>query len=453
MTGFYPQDTPLDAQGYQDLPFERLVNALQGERSLSHSPLFQVMFNHQQSRPGALVGMLAGLQVERLEWQGRTAQFDLQLDTHEEGEHLLASLTYATDLFDAARIEGMAEHWRNVLAGIVANPEAAIGELPMLTPHQVEATLYGLNTTQQRYPSPECVHLHIEAQAAATPDACALVFGEHALSYRELNQRANRLAWQLRDLGVGPEVRVGVACERSLELVIGLLAILKAGGAYVPLDPEYPAERLAYMVEDSGISLLLIQAQVQARLPLPESLPVVCLEPITVGDSDCVENLPNLASAQNLAYVIYTSGSTGRPKGAGNSHGALYNRLAWMQDAYALNTADRVLQKTPFSFDVSVWELFWPLMHGATLVVAAPGAHRDPQQLAALIVKHAITTLHFVPSMLHAFISVDEAVQCRSLRRIVCSGEALPMALQRQTLRPPGTTRQSHRSATATVQG
>ncbi|WP_019411376.1 amino acid adenylation domain-containing protein [Pseudomonas psychrophila] len=434
------RDRSLDAQGYQDLPFERLVNALQGERSLSHSPLFQVMFNHQQSRPGALGGMLAGLQVERLEWQGRTAQFDLQLDTHEEGEHLLASLTYATDLFDAARIEGMAEHWRTLLVGIVASPECAIGELPMLAPHQVEATLYGLNTTQQAYPGPECVHLHIEAQAAASPDTCALVFGEHALSYRELNQRANRLAWQLRDLGVGPEVRVGVACERSLELVVGLLAILKAGGAYVPLDPEYPTERLAYMVEDSGISLLLTQAHVQAGLPLSESLPVVCLE---IEDQKIAgqarsysdHNLPNLTQPENLAYLIYTSGSTGRPKGAGNSHGALYNRLAWMQDAYGLNTADRVLQKTPFSFDVSVWEFFWPLMHGATLVVAAPGAHRDPQQLAALIVKHAITTLHFVPSMLHAFINADEAVECRSLRRIVCSGEALPMALQRQTLR------------------
>ena len=436
------RDRSLDAQGYQDLPFERLVNALQGERSLSHSPLFQVMFNHQQSRPGALGAMLAGLQIESLEWQARTASFDLQLDTHEEGEQLLASLTYATDLFDAARIEGMAEHWRNLLAGIVSDPECVIGELPMLTPQEVEATLHGLNATQQRYPGPDCVHVAIEAQAAATPDACAVVFGEYALSYRQLNERANRLAWQLRDQGVGPEVRVGVACERSWELVIGLLAILKAGGAYVPLDPQYPAERLAYMFDDSGISLLLTQAHVQAALALPESLPVMCLDieaqkiarPARPYNRR-VENLPNLACAQNLAYVIYTSGSTGRPKGAGNSHGALYNRLAWMQDAYGLSAADRVLQKTPFSFDVSVWEFFWPLMCGATLVVAAPGAHRDPQQLAALIVEQAITTLHFVPSMLQAFIGADEAVQCRSLRRIVCSGEALPMALQRQTLR------------------
>ncbi|WP_353231753.1 amino acid adenylation domain-containing protein [Pseudomonas helleri] len=435
------RDRALDAQGYQDVPFERLVNALQGERSLSHSPLFQVMFNHQQSRPGALRGMLAGLQVESLEWQGRTAQFDLQLDTHEEGEHLLASLTYATDLFDAPRIEAMAAHWRTLLAGVVANPECAISELPMLDAHEIEATLYGLNATQQHYPGPACVHQHIEAQAAATPDACALVFAGQSLNYRELNQRANRLAHQLRESGVGPEVRVGVACERSLELVIGLLAILKAGGAYVPLDPEYPAERLAYMVEDSGISLLLTQAHVQ--MALPPHIPVMILAP-TVGaslprdlsnDHERAENLTNLAHPENLAYVIYTSGSTGRPKGAGNSHGALYNRLAWMQQAYGLSAADRILQKTPFSFDVSVWEFFWPLMHGATLVVAAPGAHRDPQQLAQLIVEQRITTLHFVPSMLQAFINSDEAAQCRSLRRIVCSGEALPIALQRQTMR------------------
>ena len=430
------RDRSLNAQGYQDLPFERLVHALQGERSLSHSPLFQVMFNHQQSRPGALGAMLVGLHVESLEWQARTAQFDLQLDTHEEGEQLMASLTYATDLFDAQRIERLAGHWRNLLAAIVANPQCAVGELEMLAAHEVETTLYGLNATQQTYPGPECVHWHIEAQAAATPQACALVFGPQRLSYQALNQRANRLARQLRELGVGPEVRVGVACERSLELVIGLLAILKAGGAYVPLDPEYPAERLAYLFEDSGISLLLTHAQVQASLPLPEGLPVVCLE---ASDEAWAEhsgdNLPNLTSAHNLAYVIYTSGSTGRPKGVGNSHGALYNRLAWMQEAYGLSTVDRVLQKTPFSFDVSVWEFFWPLMHGATLVVAAPGAHRDPQQLATLIVEQAITTLHFVPSMLQAFIGADEAAQCASLRRIVCSGEALPMALQRQTLR------------------
>ncbi|MGO3029294.1 condensation domain-containing protein [Pseudomonas helleri] len=272
------RDRALDAQGYQDVPFERLVNALQGERSLSHSPLFQVMFNHQQSRPGALRGMLAALQVESLEWQGRTAQFDLQLDTHEEGEHLLASLTYATDLFDAPRIEAMAAHWRTLLAGVVANPECTISELPMLAAQEIEATLYGLNATQQHYPDPACVHQHIEAQAAATPEACALVFAGQSLSYRELNQRANRLAHQLRENGVGPEVRVGVACERSLELVIGLLAILKAGGAYVPLDPEYPAERLAYMVEDSGISLLLTQAHVQ--MALPPHIPVMILDPV-----------------------------------------------------------------------------------------------------------------------------------------------------------------------------
>ncbi len=428
------RDRSLDAQGYQDVPFERLVNALQGERSLSHSPLFQVMFNHQQSRPGALGGMLAGLQVESLEWQGRTAQFDLQLDTHEEGERLLASLTYATDLFDAERIDTLARHWRNLLGAIVANPECAIGELPMLSAGESEATLYGLNATQQHYGGPECVHLHIEAQAAATPDACALVFAGHSLTYEQLNQQANRLAHQLREQGVGPEVRVGIACERSLELVIGLLAILKAGGAYVPLDPEYPAERLAYMFEDSGISLLLTQAHLLGALPVPAGLAHLCLEKASNGlDDYSADNLSNTACADNQAYVIYTSGSTGKPKGAGNSHGALYNRLAWMQDAYDLTPADRVLQKTPFSFDVSVWEFFWPLMHGATLVVAEPGAHRDPQQLAALIVEQAITTLHFVPSMLQAFISADEAAGCTSLQRIVCSGEALPMALQRQT--------------------
>ena len=240
----------------------------------------------------------------------------------------------------------------------------------------------------------------------------------------------------MRAQGVGPEVLVGIACDRSFEMVVGLLAILKAGGAYVPLDPEYPLDRLSYMIEDSGISLLLTQEHLLAQLPTPDNVRTLCLHAEADWLSDLPgTDLPNLAVAENLAYVIYTSGSTGKPKGAGNRHVALHNRLEWMQEAYNLLPTDRVLQKTPFSFDVSVWEFFWPLMKGATLVIAAPGEHRDPQRLAALIVEQAITTLHFVPSMLSAFIGADEALACTSLQRIICSGEALPMELQRQTLR------------------
>ncbi|CAG8871172.1 Tyrocidine synthase 3 [Pseudomonas fluorescens] len=270
-----------------------------------------------------------------------------------------------------------------------------------------------------------------ERQAQATPDAVALVFGDRQLSYRQLNQAANRLALTLIGRGVGPEVLVGVAAQRSLEMVVALLAILKAGGAYLPLDPDYPEERLAYMIEDSGIALLLQQRSLDVVLPVPAALPTLLLD--VPEDLDTELANPQVAlSPEHLAYVIYTSGSTGKPKGAGNRHLALSNRLYWMQQAYGLDASDRVLQKTPFSFDVSVWEFFWPLITGAQLVIAEPGAHRDPAQLTALIERHGISTLHFVPSMLQVFLQSPDLAGCHSLRRIVCSGEALPLEAQAQ---------------------
>ncbi|MBV6289200.1 amino acid adenylation domain-containing protein, partial [Pseudomonas aegrilactucae] len=251
------------------------------------------------------------------------------------------------------------------------------------------------------------------------------------LSYAELNSRANQLAHALIARGVGPDVLVGIAAERSIEMVVGLLAILKAGGAYVPLDPEYPRERLSYLFEDSAIGLLLTQQHLLEQLPVPHSLPVLALD--TLDLSAHAQSNPGVdLHPENLAYVIYTSGSTGKPKGAGNRHSALTNRLCWMQQAYALDARDSVLQKTPFSFDVSVWEFFWPLMTGARLVVAAPGDHRDPARLVALINQHRISTLHFVPSMLQAFLLDENVPGCTSLTRIVCSGEALPVDAQQQ---------------------
>ncbi|KPG68228.1 amino acid adenylation domain-containing protein, partial [Pseudomonas libanensis] len=271
----------------------------------------------------------------------------------------------------------------------------------------------------------------IEAQVAATPEAPALVFGEQQLNYDQLNRRANQLAHKLIELGVGPDALVGIAAERSLDMVIGLLAVLKAGGAYVPLDPEYPQDRLAYMIEDSGIGLLLTQQHLLSQLPIPAALPVLALDQLDM--SAYAEVNPEIAvDGENLAYVIYTSGSTGQPKGAGNRHSALTNRLCWMQQAYALTDADTVLQKTPFSFDVSVWEFFWPLMTGARLAIAGPGDHRDPATLVSLIQRYQVSTLHFVPSMLQVFLLDENVARCTSLKRIVCSGEALPVDAQQQ---------------------
>ena len=418
----------LQAQAHQDLPFEQLVEALQPERSLSHNPLFQVMFNHQ-AKAHASAQQLPGLRIANLEWDTQSAQFDLSLDTQETDDGLWASLTYATDLFSAVTASRMIGHWLSLLRSAVADPTLALQDLSMLAASERQQRVCEWNATERAYPQGQWVHQLIEARVLAQPDAPALIFAGQLLSYAELNRRANRLAHRLIEAGVGPDVLVGLAVERSIEMVVGLLAVLKAGGAYVPLDPEYPPERLAYMLEDSGVKLLLTQAHLP--LPVPQGLETLVLGESTFeGYSE--ENPGVMLDGENLAYVIYTSGSTGQPKGAGNRHSALLNRLQWMQEAYGLEASDSVLQKTPFSFDVSVWEFFWPLMTGARLVVAAPGDHRDPAKLVSLINQQNVTTLHFVPSMLQAFLQDPAVSSCQSLQRIVCSGEALPADAQHQ---------------------
>ncbi|POH42377.1 non-ribosomal peptide synthetase [Pseudomonas fluorescens] len=422
----------LDAQSHQDLPFEQLVEALQPERSLSRNPLFQVLFNHQsQARLASTSQQLPDLRIESLEWGTQTAQFDLSLDTQETVDGLWATLTYATDLFDAATPNRMARHWQNLLQAMLDDPHQRVAQLPLLEPLEHQVIVEQWNDTAQDYRLEDSVQRQIEAQVRRTPNAQALVFGAQTLSYTQLNARANRLAHRLIQAGVAPDVLVGVAMERSIEMVVALLAVLKAGGAYVPLDPDYPRERLAYMLQDSNVPLLLTQAHLLQALPVSTPSHCLVVEPDDHWLSEYADTDPDVAvDAENLAYVIYTSGSTGQPKGAGNRHCALTNRLLWMQQAYTLGAEDTVLQKTPFSFDVSVWEFFWPLMTGARLVVAAPGDHRDPSKLVELINRHQVTTLHFVPSMLHAFLQDSQVASCQGLRRIICSGEALPVGVQ-----------------------
>ncbi|TEL04947.1 amino acid adenylation domain-containing protein [Pseudomonas aeruginosa] len=426
------KDTVLGAQAHQDLPFERLVEAFKVERSLSHSPLFQVMYNHQPLVADIeALDSVAGLSFGQLDWKSRTTQFDLSLDTYEKGGRLYAALTYATDLFEARTVERMARHWQNLLRGMLENPQASVDSLPMLDAEERGQLLEGWNATAAEYPLQRGVHRLFEEQVERTPTAPALAFGEERLDYAELNRRANRLAHALIERGVGADRLVGVAMERSIEMVVALMAILKAGGAYVPVDPEYPEERQAYMLEDSGVELLLSQSHL--KLPLAQGVQRIDLDQADAWLENHAENNPGIElNGENLAYVIYTSGSTGKPKGAGNRHSALSNRLCWMQQAYGLGVGDTVLQKTPFSFDVSVWEFFWPLMSGARLVVAAPGDHRDPAKLVALINREGVDTLHFVPSMLQAFLQDEDVVSCTSLKRIVCSGEALPADAQQQ---------------------
>ncbi|MBV4533890.1 non-ribosomal peptide synthase/polyketide synthase [Pseudomonas sp. SWRI107] len=423
------REMALGAQAHQDLPFEQLVEALQPERSLAINPLFQVMYNHQHANADRVGQQLPGLQAEALRLDNRTAQLDLALETYDLRDGFSAVLIYATDLFEANRIERLASHWLNLLHSIVDNPHGRIDQLPMLDTDERQQALLGWNATATEYPLDTPVQRLIEAQVQRTPQAEALVFGDVRLSYAELDARANQLAHHLVGQGVGPDVLVGIAAERSIEMVVGLLAVLKAGGAYVPLDPELPAERLAYMFEDSGIGLLLTQSHLS--LPMPAGLKLLALDQLDLSTYPTTN--PNITVApENLAYVIYTSGSTGKPKGAGNRHSALTNRLCWMQQAYGLDNSDTVLQKTPFSFDVSVWEFFWPLMTGARLAVAGPGDHRDPARLVELIQQYQVTTLHFVPSMLQAFLTDAGVSNCTGLKRIVCSGEALPVDAQQQ---------------------
>ncbi|WP_296265941.1 non-ribosomal peptide synthetase [Pseudomonas sp. UBA6562] len=421
-----------DAQAHEDLPFEQLVEALQVPRSLSHNPLFQALHTHQDGVRQAGSLSVPNLTAEPLHSEGETAQLDLTLETQDDGQQLGAALVYASDLFARTSVERMARHWLNLLHGIVAEPNTSVATLPLLDAAERTQIVERWNATANTdYPLHLPVHRLIERQAQATPDAPALRFGDCHLSYRELDRRANGLAHHLAGLGVGPDVLVGIAVERSVEMVVGLLAILKAGGAYVPLDPEYPAERLAYMVDDSRIALLLTQSHL--HLPCPAQVPQLALDTLVLP-LDVQQGPDVTVDPEHLAYVIYTSGSTGKPKGAGNRHRALTNRLCWMQQAYGLGAEDRVLQKTPFSFDVSVWEFFWPLMTGACLVVAGPGDHRDPQRLVELIRQHDVSTLHFVPSMLQMFLLDETVGTCQSLRRIVCSGEALPIDAQEQVL-------------------
>ncbi|CAG9164010.1 non-ribosomal peptide synthase/polyketide synthase [Cupriavidus pampae] len=419
------REAALGAQAHQDLPFEQLVEALQPERSLNHHPLFQVMFNHQRDSR-AVLARLSGLTVEPHAVGEQAAQFELVLDSIEQDDgQLKLTLRYAAELFEPRTIAAMATHYEALVRALAERPETPVAEVPLLTAS--ESTLlrdWSENTAVHEAVEP--VHHQIERRVRARPDAVAVVFGDQSLTYAALNARANRLAHRLIAEGVRPDMPVGIIAERSLEMVVGLLAIMKAGGAYVPIDPEYPRDRIAYMIESSGMTLLL--GQPHLRQP---GVAWLSLE----DNDDSADHDPQVPlHAEHLAYVIFTSGSTGKPKGAANRHGALSNRIAWMQQAYALTAQDTVLQKTPFSFDVSVWEFFCPLMIGARLVVANPGDHRDPARLVALIRAHDVSTLHFVPSMLGAFMAHDGVEACTSLRRIVCSGEALPAEVQGQVL-------------------
>ena len=400
---------------HQDLPFEKLVEELQPVRDLSRSPLFQVMFVLQNAPRENLE--LPGLTLSQLASGNKTAKFDLTMFVTEGRRGLLVSLEYNTDLFEAATIERMLGHFQTVLESVVADPEQRVSNCALMPVAEKEQLLVEWNDTAVDYGPAQTLDQLISAQVARTPDNVAVIFEDEPLTYAELDRRADALAIELQRRGVAPDVMVGICMERSVELVVALVAVLKAGGAYVPLDPGYPRERLQFMVEDAKPAVVLTRESVLA---------------FEEGDNLASSFAPSRLCASNLAYVIYTSGSTGRPKGAMNTHAGIVNRLLWMQNQYRLTAADCVLQKTPFSFDVSVWEFFWPLITGARLILAKPGGHQDPNYLAQLIAREQVTTMHFVPSMLQAFLATAELSQCASLKHVICSGEALSSEVQQR---------------------
>lgn len=430
------KQTTQEAYGHQDLPFEHLAAALQPTVDLNHHPIVQLFFKLFELPEKDLT--LPNLAASRLNVDIQyAAPLDIDLALLQTEEEIRGHCLYNSDLFDVTTIERLIGHYQTLLAAICRDPSQRIYDLPLLTDAEQQQLLVEWNDTWVDYPKEQLLHRLFEAQVERTPDAVALLFDasgtqKPTLTYRELNRRANQVARTLRTMGVGPDTLVGICMERSLEMVVGIFGILKAGGAYVPLDPTYPAERLQFMLDDAQVTLLLTQHHLLDLLP-QHQVQVLCLDrdwPRFAQEEQSNPDVP--LTADNLAYMIYTSGSTGRPKGALNAHSGICNRLFWMQDAYRLTEQDRVLQKTPFSFDVSVWEFFWPLLNGARLIVAQPEGHKDPRYLQTVIDAQGVTTLHFVPSMLQIFMEQVPPRSCTSLRQVICSGEALPFAVQQR---------------------
>ncbi|HEX2569410.1 MAG TPA: amino acid adenylation domain-containing protein [Polyangia bacterium] len=424
----------LGAYAHQEVPFERLVEVLQVPRSLDRTPVFQVMINLVNT-PEASARHEA-LELGVLEVPADTAKFDLSLDVFERQGGLSCRFEYATSLFEPATVARLAGHLAALAEAVVAEPDRPLSELPLLTTEEREAVLRTWQGAAVSYPAEACIHTLFEAAVARSPGAVAVWFEGASLTYEALDRRANQLAHHLRGLGVGPEVRVAVCAERSLELVVALLGVLKAGGAYVPLDPDYPRERLGWMLEDARPEVVLFQHRLVERLPpLAQGMRQLRLDADGAEVAHRPETRPApLARAEHLAYVIFTSGSTGRPKGAMNTHRAVCNQLLWLRDEYGIGPGDVVLQKAPYGFDASVSELFCSLITGARLVLARPGGHQEPAYLVRLIAEQGVTLADFVPSMLQVFLEEPGVERCTGLRGLLAGGEALPVELKERCL-------------------
>ena len=443
-------DTILDATAHQDIPFSLVVDSLQPERVTGRHPLFQI--NLSLYPPGAMVGglELSGIAAEPMPLGSSTAHNDMAIGvTHAPDGTLEVSAEYSTELFDADRTQRLLDHFAAALAAGLAAPGRPVGEIELMGAGERDQVLHAHNRTAVDYP-PRLLHHLVETAAATTPDALAVIDHDGTrYTYRQLNTAASQLAHRLRRHGAGPAIAAGICLHRSMDLVTALLATWKAGAAYVPLDPDLPADRLSYLIADAGLAVIITTTADRRALghtAAGDARPSVIMvdaerDALSRGPAHPAATAgPNgSAGLDDTAYVLYTSGSTGTPKGVAISHRGVHNRIAWMQDTYPLAASDRVLQKTPYGFDVSVWEFFWPLSAGATLVLAAPGGHKDPHYLHRLIIDEDITTMHFVPSMLNTFL--DTIIPryplpgpLARLRQVFCSGEALPPETVRRFL-------------------
>ena len=464
------RQTAIGAQAHQDMPFDQLVEALHPVRTPGVNPLFQVMFNYLTEDAVPQQAALPDAVLESYPLGTQGAQFELVMNTVEAPDGTFhVGLSWAEELFRAETIGRMLSHVGQILDAMVHQPDMPIGNVPLLSAaEQTALQAWGYNTHQ--HASLDLVLTSLARHVHTKPADTALLFGSDSLSYEALDRRTETLARNLRARGVRPEDRVGIFQERSLDLVVSMLGILKAGAAFVPLDPELPAQRIAYMMQDGGLQMVLTHERLRAKLPAMAGVSAVSMEQALSagaedgGDADTVyaqnggaasgseeipsesntdargygedacicgtvtNGLPDIHGSQ-LAYVIYTSGSTGTPKGVGVSHRSLASCMQWMQRVYALGEDDTVLHKAPIGFDVSCWEIFWPLTSGVRLAIAAPGDHRDPQRIFALIERHRVTTMNFVPQMLQAFLASRQG-QPTGLKHVMVGGEAISTKVQ-----------------------
>lgn len=417
------REKTLAAYAHQEIPFEQVVDAVQPERNLSYSPLFQVMFVLQNNPRTSL--KVAGLKVETITADSGIAKFDLTLTLAERGGELVGNLEYNSDLFERATIERLRDHFHILLEAIVAHPRQSIGTLPLLTVNEALQVVTEWNREKIEFDRTLCMHQWFEAQVIRTPNAVALIDGNERITYTELNQRANQVAHHLQQLGIEPEQFVGVCMHRSASLIVSLLAILKAGGAYAPLDPAYPADRLAYIVENARVQVILTQEALLERLP-DSNAPMVCID----RDADIFTRYPitnpdSTVTARHLGYVIYTSGSTGKPKGVAITHANAGALLAWAAKLFTRDELAGMLASTSINFDLSVYELFLPLSMGGKIILAENLFH-----LPALPAANEVTLVNSVPSVLSEFFKVAELPP--SVITVNLAGEPLPYKLAQQ---------------------